>query len=93
VAFHKHFSLKRLEGEWFELNQDDINWVKEQKYTNEILSSIHSKPLKELPRQSNSEALYLTVKQIDYAKSLISKLDKYELVISDGELTKKTLIA
>lgn len=91
VAFHKHFFHKRLEGEWFELNQEDITWVKEQKYTNDIITSIHSKPLEELSSQSNSEKINLTPKQIDYAKSMITKLDKYELVISDAELTKKDL--
>ncbi|KZE69163.1 hypothetical protein AWM68_02535 [Fictibacillus phosphorivorans] len=91
MAFHKHFSHKRLEGEWFELNQDDINWVKEQKYTHGIITSIHSKLLEELPGQSNSEKIYLTPKQIDYAKSMITKLNRYELVISDAELTKKDL--
>lgn len=91
VAFHKHFSHKRLEGEWFQLNQDNITWVKEQNYTNEIYNSIHSKPLNVLTRYSNSDEIYLTPKQIDYAKSMVSKLDKYELVIHDAELTKKDL--
>ncbi len=36
VAFHKHYSNKRVEGEWFTLNKDDITWIKEGKYTLEI---------------------------------------------------------
>ncbi len=91
VAFHNHFSHKRLEGEWFQLNQDDVVWIKEQKYTSEIYASIHSKPLKELKRESNSDEVYLTPKQIEYAKSMVNKLDRYELVINETELTKKDL--
>ncbi|MDM5317199.1 GIY-YIG nuclease family protein [Fictibacillus sp. b24] len=91
VAFHKHFSHKRLEGEWFQLNQDDISWIKEQKYTKDIFTTIDSKPLKEIKRESKSDEVYLTPKQIEYAKSMLNKLDKYELVINDAELTKKDL--
>ncbi|WP_232787165.1 GIY-YIG nuclease family protein [Planococcus sp. MB-3u-03] len=28
AAFHQHFKDKRLEGEWFALNQDDVAWLK-----------------------------------------------------------------
>lgn len=91
VAFHKHFSHSRLEGEWFLLNQDDISWIKDQKYTEEICTSIDSNYLKELKRESNSDVVYLTPKQIEYAKSMVNKLDKYELIINDAELTKKDL--
>jgi Meiotically up-regulated gene 113 len=91
VAFHKHFSTKRLEGEWFNLNQDDLTWVKEQNYTNEIFTSIHNKPLIDSNRNSGSSEVYLTPKQIEYAKSMVNKLDYYELFINDSELTKKDL--
>lgn len=91
IAFHKHFSHKRLEGEWFNLNQDDITWVKKQKYTNEIFTSIHTKPLNNLKRDSDTGEVSLTTKQIDYAKSMINKLENYELVINEAELTKKDL--
>ena len=40
VAFHKHFADKRLEGEWFALNQQDVAWLKAGKYTDSIDQTI-----------------------------------------------------
>ncbi|MBH0168262.1 GIY-YIG nuclease family protein [Fictibacillus sp. 18YEL24] len=91
VAFHKYFSQKRLEGEWFQLNQEDISWIKEQKYTTEICKSIHSLNIDEVKSKVKTNKVYLTPKQIEYAISMVNKLDRYELVINQAELTKKDL--
>ncbi|MGG3801839.1 GIY-YIG nuclease family protein [Metabacillus fastidiosus] len=90
AAFHRHFSDKRLEGEWFALNKEDINWVKKGNYTFKINQSI-----KDNLRFNNNEiddSMPLTVKQIQYAKSLIKKLEKeYEFITDYSLLTQKDL--
>lgn len=98
VAFHKHFSNKRLEGEWFSLNREDMNWIKSGKYTDEINFTINNK--KEID-ENNKEKMVeeqikkdkpLTEKQIQYAKTMIQKLDKeYELMIDYSSLTNEDL--
>ena len=98
VAFHKHFSAKRLEGEWFSLNREDMNWIKSGKYTDEINYTIHNK--KEIDGNDNEKIAEehlkkekpLTKKQIEYAKTMIQKLDQeYELMIDYSSLTNEDL--
>lgn len=98
VAFHKHFSSKRLEGEWFSLNRDDMNWIKSGKYTDEINYSISNKKEKDvndkgkMVEESIKKEKPLTKKQIQYAKTMIQKLDQeYELMIDYSSLTNEDL--
>ncbi|MEK4521399.1 GIY-YIG nuclease family protein [Psychrobacillus sp. FSL W7-1457] len=98
VAFHKHFSSKRLEGEWFSLNRDDMNWIKSGKYTDEINYSISNNKEKDvndkgkMVEESIKKEKPLTKKQIQYAKTMIQKLDQeYELMIDYSSLTNEDL--
>lgn len=97
AAFHKHFADKRLEGEWFALTKEDLSWIKAGTYTTEIQHTIL--PVEETPvkEESNKEAekkedKLLTSKQIDFAKTLLAKLeDQYELIVDPALLTQKDL--
>ena len=98
VAFHKHFSSKRLEGEWFSLNREDMKWIKSGKYTDEIDYTIND--MKEKHKQDKEKMVEehiknekpLTEKQIQYAKTMIQKLDKdYELIVDYSSLTNEDL--
>ncbi|WKA59368.1 GIY-YIG nuclease family protein [Planococcus shenhongbingii] len=94
VAFHRHFADQRLEGEWFSLSKDDIAWIKEGKYTSEINETIQiPEPPKPAPTiNENKEDKLLTAKQIEFAKTLLAKLeDQYELVADYSLLTQKDL--
>lgn len=92
VAFHKHFAHKRLEGEWFALTREDMTWIKEKKYTEEIKSTIHNQSGSEDKQKEDAAALPLTKKQMEYAESMIKKLDqKYVLAVDYSSLTKKDL--
>jgi hypothetical protein len=97
VAFHKHFTEKRVEGEWFALNKDDIAWVKKGNYTLEINQSITNQidiDITELKVNDNyiNEDKPLTEKQIEFAKSMIKKLEKeYELIVDYSSLTQTEL--
>ncbi|MGK7379235.1 GIY-YIG nuclease family protein [Planococcus sp. 1R117A] len=94
VAFHKHFADKRLEGEWFSLSKEDIAWIKAGKYTFEINETIQiPEPPKPVETQIESkEDKLLTAKQVEFAKTLLAKLeDKYELVTDYSLLTQKDL--
>ena len=97
-AFHKHFAHKRLEGEWFTLTKEDITWIKKGNYTSEINQSINidfyinSTNVKIQEKKINDDTMPLTEKQIQYAKSMIKKLEKdYELVVDYSSLTQKDL--
>ena len=96
VAFHKHFSDKRLEGEQFALNKDDLGWIKAGKYTEEINQTIF--PVEEKKNTAiktesqNKEDKPLTPKQVEFAKTLLTKLeDEYELDTELSALTQKDL--
>lgn len=96
VAFHKHFSDKRLEGEWFALNKDELAWIKAGKYTEEINQTIF--PVEEKKntaiktKSENKEDKLLTPKQVEFAKTLIAKLEnEYELATDLASLTQKDL--
>lgn len=97
VAFHKHFSNKRVEGEWFTLNREDINWIKEGKYTIKINQTINNQidiDVKEQKMNENdiNDNKPLTEKQIEYAKTLLQKVEKdYELMVDYSSLTKEDL--
>lgn len=95
VAFHKHFSSKRLEGEWFALNKEDISWIKAGHYTPEINQTIIP-PLEPQKKKADSDNKNdnnpLTSKQLEFAKTLIKKLeDEYELVADYNSLTEADL--
>ncbi|WNS82204.1 GIY-YIG nuclease family protein [Domibacillus sp. DTU_2020_1001157_1_SI_ALB_TIR_016] len=92
VAFHKHFAHKRLEGEWFALTREDITWIKEKNYTEDINMTIHNQLGAERTQKNETVALSLTEKQLEYAKSMIKRLDQeYELMVDYSSLTKKDL--
>lgn len=83
VSFHKHFSDKRLDGEWFALNKDDVAWVKAGIYTPEINETIQASELTVQPKENlkNKEDNLLTDKQIEFTKTLLLKLEQeYELI-------------
>lgn len=95
AVFHKHFSAKRLEGEWFALNKEDLAWIKAGKYTEEINQTIL--PLEEKKtaiktEDENKEDKLLTPKQVEFAKTLLTKLEnEYELATDLTTLTQKDL--
>lgn len=96
VAFHKHFSDKRLEGEWFALNKEDLAWIKAGKYTDEINQTIFPAEEKKNPVDKedveNKEDKLLTPKQLEFAKTLLTKLENdYELATELSTLTQKDL--
>lgn len=96
VAFHKHFSDKRLEGEWFALSKEDLSWIKAGTYTPEInqtILHIEDTQKEESKEESESkESKPLTPKQTEFAKTLLTKLeDNYELAIDFDLLTQKDL--
>ena len=97
VAFHKHFSNKRLEGEWFTLNKVDIAWIKEGNYTLEINQTINKQSTIEIKEQKMNkndinDDKSLTEKQIEYAKTMIKKLEQdYELIVDYSSFTKDDL--
>ncbi|MBU9674739.1 GIY-YIG nuclease family protein [Planococcus sp. CP5-4] len=94
AAFHKHFNDKRLEGEWFSLNQDDVAWLKAGDYPAAIQQTISNT---EATANSSSAAVNkdekpLTPKQAEFAKTLLTKLeDRYELAVDFSQLTHKDL--
>lgn len=67
--FHILFQLKRVNGEWFELNDGDINWIKSGQYTEKIMQSIHS--TKTSPKQSKDRHVTATEKQISFLNALL----------------------
>ncbi|UJF27570.1 GIY-YIG nuclease family protein [Planococcus sp. 107-1] len=96
VAFHKHFSDKRLEGEWFALNKEDLTWIRAGKYTDEINQTIFPAEEKKNPVRredvENKEDKLLTPKQVEFAKTLLTKLEnEYELATDLSAVTQKDL--
>ncbi|TWT07876.1 GIY-YIG nuclease family protein [Planococcus sp. CPCC 101016] len=95
LAFHHHFSDKRLEGEWFNLTRDDLAWIKKGFYTEEIHKTINSPSAvtKQLTaNKAKVEEKPLTTKQIEFAKTLMLKLEQnYELNSEYAEWTQKDL--
>lgn len=95
IAFHRHFSDKRLEGEWFKLTREDLAWVKKGYYTDDIHRTINS-PL-EVTKQliatkAKTEEKPLTEKQIEFAKTLMQKLEQsYDLNSEYINWTQKDL--
>lgn len=95
IAFHEYFSGKRLEGEWFNLTRDDVSWIKNGRYTDKIQKTI-SPPI-EVTKQltankAKSEDKPLTLKQIEFAKTLFVKLEQeYELNVAYVNWTQKDL--
>ncbi|KIL49086.1 GIY-YIG nuclease family protein [Jeotgalibacillus campisalis] len=93
-AFHNHFSAKRLGGEWFSLSKEDIDWLKNGFYSNVISQSIHQGNPSASSSESidHSEQILLTKKQLDYAKTMLSKLENdYTLVKDYSSLTTADL--
>lgn len=85
AAFHKHFATKQVDGEWFKLSIEDVEWVKKGNYTEEIHASI-------LDQSEGEEDVLLTEKQQEYALSLIERLgSSYQLACNPTELTVKDL--
>ncbi|MGH2317865.1 GIY-YIG nuclease family protein [Planococcus sp. SE5232] len=94
-AFHQHFSDKRLEGEWFSLTREDLSWIKKGFYTEAIQKTIisPSEVTKQLSaNKAKSEEKPLTQKQIEFAKTLVLKLEQdYELSTAYTAWTQKDL--
>lgn len=94
-AFHHHFSDNRLEGEWFCLSRDDLAWIKKGFYTEEIQKTINSpsEVAKQLSaNKAKTEEKPLTQKQIEFATTLMLKLDQnYELSTEYAYWTQKDL--
>ncbi|MGD7044956.1 GIY-YIG nuclease family protein [Jeotgalibacillus proteolyticus] len=94
-AFHHHFSEKRVEGEWFSLSKEDVDWIKNGHYSKDILHSIHQNRQSEsvsFIENQQEERLPLTNKQQDYAKILLKKLEnEYTLVQDFSSLTTDDL--
>lgn len=95
LAFHHYFSDKRLEGEWFNLTRDDLSWIKKGFYTEEIHKTINSPSavVKQITtNKTKAEEKPLTQKQIEFAKTLMLKLEQnYELNIEYTKWTQKDL--
>ncbi|MBT2572181.1 GIY-YIG nuclease family protein [Planococcus sp. ISL-110] len=95
IAFHQHFSDKRLEGEWFNLTREDLAWIKRGFYTEDIHKTIKSpsQVTKQLvANKAKTEEKSLTVKQIEFAKTLVLKLEQnYELNSEYADWTQKDL--
>jgi T5orf172 domain len=84
-AFHDHFASKQLQGEWYDFSSEDVAWIKSAAYTPEITDTIgtHSQLSNEQP---------LTPKQLDYAKSMIKRLESsYSLAVEESALTQMDL--
>lgn len=95
AVFHKHFSSKRLEGEWFSLTKEDVSWIIAGKYTPDINQTINTQIKSEKKIIADNEQIAenpLTKKQIEFAKSLIQKLEnEYVLMIDHSSLTQTDL--
>lgn len=94
AAFHKHFNDKRLEGEWFSLNQDDVAWLKAGDYPAAIQQTISTTQATVISSSAaiNKDEKPLTPKQAEFAKTLLIKLeDRYELAVDFSQLTHKDL--
>ncbi|MGX1194588.1 GIY-YIG nuclease family protein [Metabacillus sp. SLBN-84] len=91
AAFHRYFANKRIEGEWFSLSENDLEWIKKGDYSDEIQFTIIESH--KVDDSSNSNRIEpLTKKQIEYVKTLIGRLEgHYELLIPDNAITKKDL--
>ena len=94
AAFHQHFKDKRLEGEWFALNQDDVAWLKAGGYPDTIQQTISGGQTIEGSPSSKAEKddKPLTPKQAAFARTLLNKLEgRYELAVDFSQLTHKDL--
>ncbi|MGM0898600.1 MAG: GIY-YIG nuclease family protein [Bacillota bacterium] len=94
AAFHQHFKDKRLEGEWFALNQDEVAWLKAGQYPAAIQQTISGSYAAANSSSSipNKDEKPLTPKQAEFAKTLLIKLeDRYELAVDFSQLTHKDL--
>ncbi|WLR57327.1 GIY-YIG nuclease family protein [Mesobacillus subterraneus] len=85
AAFHKHFAEKQIDGEWFKLTNEDLEWIKSGTYSENIKASI-------LDQGNEEDEVRLNDKQQDYALSLIQKLGHtYQLACDPSTLTVKDL--
>lgn len=89
AAFHDYFTNKRVQGEWYTLSSEDLTWLRTGNYSKFIEDTINNKGI--IKEAIDSRRVPLTPKQEEYAKSLIHKLEHFELVSNDIELSKKDL--
>ncbi|MBH0166747.1 GIY-YIG nuclease family protein [Fictibacillus sp. 7GRE50] len=89
AAFHDYFTNKRVQGEWYTLSSEDLTWLRNGNYSRYIEDTINNKGI--IKEAIDSRRVPLTPKQEEYAKSLIHKLEHYELVSDDIDLSKKDL--
>lgn len=82
--FHIHFSDRHTNGEWFELSDKDIQWIKSGQYTKRIMDSIVKAPKQTFVTRN------VTVKATDKQKTFLETLlieKKKELLCSVDELS------
>ncbi|MBN3555767.1 GIY-YIG nuclease family protein [Fictibacillus nanhaiensis] len=89
AAFHDYFTNKRVHGEWYTLSSEDLTWLRTGNYSRFIEDTINHKGI--IKEAIDSRRVPLTPKQEEYAKSLIHKLEHYEMVSDEIELSKKDL--
>ncbi|TYS18478.1 GIY-YIG nuclease family protein [Rossellomorea vietnamensis] len=84
ASFHNYFSPQHLENGWYDLSRNQVAWIKEENYTEQIRETIGI-------AEDKSEKP-LTQKQIDYAKTLVKRLEKDYVMTADySALTTKDL--
>lgn len=66
--FHVLFDSKRVNGEWFNLNENDISWVKSGNYTKRIMGSILNESN---AQKSKSKQINITDKQTSFLTALL----------------------
>ncbi|MQR94382.1 hypothetical protein EJV22_04225 [Fictibacillus phosphorivorans] len=89
AALHDYFTNKRVQGEWYTLSSEDLTWLRTGNYSRFIEDTINDKGI--IKEAIDSRRVPLTPKQEEYAKSLIHKLEHYEMASDEIELSKKDL--
>lgn len=67
--FHILFQAKHINGEWFELNDNDIHWIKGGRYTKRIMSSIQKQTIKS--KSTHQKSVSATEKQLAFLTALL----------------------
>ncbi|MGM0846520.1 MAG: hypothetical protein ACQEUT_16210 [Bacillota bacterium] len=84
ASFHNYFSQQHLESGWYDLSWDQVAWIRDENYTEKIRETIG------IVEEKNDKLL--TQKQIDYAKTLVKRLEKEYVMTADySSLTTKDL--
>jgi len=81
--FHSKQQTKTTEGQY--ISEDQVQAIVDQKLKE------HASTLQQTTTSTNEEEHFLTAKQIDYALSLVHKIDEFTLAIDPAKLTVKDL--